>query len=115
MKVVSQDRLYLAFLAISCAGFSSLAAREFVALGSRDRRSASTAIKECATMLDLRDADAKEKEAPAEGSAKSAAESSSASGASSTSKTASSTTTSTSSQPAKSRSGARKKGKGRSA
>ena len=116
MKVVSQDRLYLAFLAISCAGFSSLAAREFVALGSRDRRSASTAIKECATMLDLRDADAKEKEAPAEGSAKSAAESSSASGASSTSKTASSTTTtSTSSQPAKSRSGARKKGGGRSA
>jgi len=113
---VSQDRLYLAFLAISCAGFSSLAAREFVALGSRDRRSASTAIKECATMLDLRDADAKEKEAPAEGIAKSAAESSSASGASSTSKTASSTTTSTSSQPAKSRSGAsRKKGKGRSA
>lgn len=112
---MSQDRLYLAFLAISCAGFSSLAAREFVALGSRDRRSASTAIKECATMLDLRDADAKEKEAPAEGSAKSAAESSSASGASSTSKTASSTTTSTSSQPAKSRSGARKKGKGRSA
>jgi|TARA_B110000977_G_scaffold199378_1_gene286558 hypothetical protein len=42
-------------------GFSSLAAREFVALSSRDRRSASTAIKECATMLDLKEVDGKEK------------------------------------------------------
>ena len=98
--MVSQDRLYLAFLAISCAGFSSLAAREFVALGSRDRRSASTAIKECATMLDLRDADAKDKDTPSsEDSAVTTSESASAAGASSTSETASSTTTS--SEPAK--------------
>jgi len=114
--VVSQDRLYLAFLAISCAGFSSLAAREFVALGSRDRRSASTAIKECATMLDLRDADAKEKETPSsEDSAVTTAESASAAGASSTSETASSTTTS--SEPAKGvrrPSGAKKNGGRRS-
>ena len=114
--MVSQDRLYLAFLAISCAGFSSLAAREFVALGSRDRRSASTAIKECATMLDLRDADAKEKETPSsEDSAVTTAESASAAGASSTSETASSTTTS--SEPAKGvrrPSGAKKNGGRRS-
>jgi ABC-type uncharacterized transport system fused permease/ATPase subunit len=45
--------MYLAFLAVSCAGFSSLAARDFVALGTSDRRFAATAIKECATMLDL--------------------------------------------------------------
>ena len=113
---MSQDRLYLAFLAISCAGFSSLAAREFVALGSRDRRSASTAIKECATMLDLRDADAKEKETPSsEDSAVTTAESASAAGASSTSETASSTTTS--SEPAKGvrrPSGAKKNGGRRS-
>ena len=44
VKVVSQDRLYLAFLAISCAGFSSLAARVRRARVA-DRRSASTAIK----------------------------------------------------------------------
>ena len=104
--MVSQDRLYLAFLAISCAGFSSLAAREFVALGSRDRRSASTAIKECATMLDLQDADAKEKQRSPE-SDKKTVESSTASGASSTSKTASSATTTTS-EPTK-RAGVRTK------
>ena len=104
--MVSQDRLYLAFLAISCAGFSSLAAREFVALGSRDRRSASTAIKECATMLDLQDADAKEKQRSPESDAKTV-ESSTASGASSTSKTASSATTTTS-EPTK-RAGVRTK------
>lgn len=46
VKVVRQDKLYLAFLAISCAGFSSLAARELVTLGSRDRRTATTAVKE---------------------------------------------------------------------
>ena len=103
---MSQDRLYLAFLAISCAGFSSLAAREFVALGSRDRRSASTAIKECATMLDLQDADAKEKQRSPESDAKTV-ESSTASGASSTSKTASSATTTTS-EPTK-RAGVRTK------
>lgn len=57
-----QDKLYLAFLAVSCVGFSSLAAREFVALSSRDRNNASTAIKECATMLDLKDAEGKAKE-----------------------------------------------------
>ena len=114
--MVSQDRLYLAFLAISCAGFSSLAAREFVALGSRDRRSASTAIKECATMLDLRDADAKDKDTPSsEDSAVTTSESASAAGASSTSETASSTTTS--SEPAKGvrrPSGAKKNGGRRS-
>ena len=113
---MSQDRLYLAFLAISCAGFSSLAAREFVALGSRDRRSASTAIKECATMLDLRDADAKDKDTPSsEDSAVTTSESASAAGASSTSETASSTTTS--SEPAKGvrrPSGAKKNGGRRS-
>ena len=114
--MVSQDRLYLAVLAISCAGFSSLAAREFVALGSRDRRSASTAIKECATMLDLRDADAKDKDTPSsEDSAVTTSESASAAGASSTSETASSTTTS--SEPAKGvrrPSGAKKNGGRRS-
>ena len=47
--------MYLAFLAVSCAGFSSLAARDFVALGT-SRRFAATAIKECATMLDLHNA-----------------------------------------------------------
>jgi hypothetical protein len=57
VKVVRQDKLYLAFLAISCAGFSSLAAREFITLGSRDRRTATTAMKECATMLDVHKAD----------------------------------------------------------
>ena len=55
VKVVKQDKMYLAFLAVSCAGFSSLAARDFVALGT-SRRFAATAIKECATMLDLHNA-----------------------------------------------------------
>ena len=57
MHVVSQDRMYLAFLAVSCAGFSSLAAREFIALGTRDRMSATSAIKESLTMLDLHKAE----------------------------------------------------------
>ena len=49
--------MYLAFLAVSCAGFSSLAAREFIALGTRDRMSATSAIKESLTMLDLHKAE----------------------------------------------------------
>ena len=57
MRVVSQDRMYLAFLAVSCVGFSSLAAREFIALGTKDRMSAVSAIKESLTMLDLHKAE----------------------------------------------------------
>ena len=47
VKVVRQDKLYLAFLAVSCAGFSSLAARELVALqASREQtRKATSYIK----------------------------------------------------------------------
>jgi hypothetical protein len=58
VKVVRQDKLYLAFLAVSCAGFSSLAARELVALqASREQtRKATSYVKECATMLDLQKA-----------------------------------------------------------
>ena len=57
VRVVQQDKLYLAFLAVSCAGFSSVAARELITLGSRDRRTATTAMKECATLLDVQKAD----------------------------------------------------------
>ena len=49
--------MYLAFLAVSCVGFSSLAAREFIALGTKDRMSAVSAIKESLTMLDLHKAE----------------------------------------------------------
>jgi ABC-type uncharacterized transport system fused permease/ATPase subunit len=60
--VVRQDKLYLAFLAVSCAGFTTLAARDFVALGTNDRRLAGTAIKEVSTMLELNKAAEKEKD-----------------------------------------------------
>ena len=44
--------MYLAFLAVSCAGFSSLAAREFVSL-NKSRQAAAKAVREVSTMLDL--------------------------------------------------------------
>ena len=68
--MVRQDKLYLAFLAVSCAGFTTLAARDFVALGTNDRRLAGTAIKEVSTMLELNKAAEKEKDKDGAGAEK---------------------------------------------
>ena len=68
--MVRQDKLYLAFLAVSCAGFTTLAARDFVALGTNDRRLAGTAIKEVSTMLELNKAAEKEKDKDGSGAEK---------------------------------------------
>ena len=72
--MVRQDKLYLAFLAVSCAGFTTLAARDFVALGTNDRRLAGTAIKEVSTMLELNKAAEKEKDKDGAGAAGAGAE-----------------------------------------